>query len=125
MFFFYAVELISAIAFTVFQTFSGLIWLAVLISFIGIIPKAVSAITGKAKVLIPQICLILSSLLWGYIMLYSLTSAPIIYTSILVARVIATLVAFKEIRDHIIVVLPLLVAFALLKPAGCVPPLSF
>lgn len=126
--FFYAVELISAIAFTFLQGFSGLIWLAVAISFVGILPR-LKTMSGKApdktRHLITQICLILSSALWGYIMLYSLTSAPIIYTSILVARIIATIIAYKEIRDHVIVVLPLLIAFALLKPAGCIPPIAF
>ena len=125
---FYIVELLSAIAFTYLEYFSGLIWLAVAISFIGIIPKLQSlagTISDKNKSIIIQTCLILSSALWGYIMLYSLTSAPVIYTSILVARVLATLIAFREIRDHVIVVLPLLIAFALLKPAGCIPPIAF
>ena len=125
MWFFYAVELLSAVAFTLLHQFSGLIWLAVAISFIGIPIKMAKSLSDKSKNLITQTCLILSSLLWGYIILYSLTSAPVIYTSILIARVIATIVAFREIRDHVIVVLPLLVAFALLKPAGCVPPIAF
>jgi len=128
MIFFYLVELISAVAFQYFQGFSGLIWLAVALSFLGIIPKlnALSmTFSDKLKQIIPQICLILSSILWGYIILYSLTSAPVIYTAILVARIVATLVAFREIRDHVIVVLPLLIAFALLKPAGCIPPIAF
>jgi len=128
MILFYAVELISAIAFTYLQKFSGLIWLAVAISFVGILPKLQllsGKISDKTRYLIAQTCLILSSALWGYIMLYSLTSAPVIYTSILLARIIATVIAYKEIRDHVIVVLPLLIAFALLKPAGCIPPISF
>ncbi|MBL4661487.1 MAG: hypothetical protein JKY19_14105 [Alcanivoracaceae bacterium] len=126
--FFYVVEFFSALAFTYFEGFSGLIWLTVAISFIGIIPKSQSLsgkISDKSKNIIAKTCLILSSALWGYIMLYSLTSAPVIYTAILVARVLATLIAFREIRDHVIVVLPLLIAFALLKPAGCIPPIAF
>jgi hypothetical protein len=128
MSFFYAVELLSAIAFTVLHGFSGLIWLAVFVSYVGIIAKLPfmqDKLSIKTRNLITQICLIFSSIIWGYIILYSLNSLPVIYTSILVARVIATIVAFKEIRDHVIVVLPLLVGFALLKPAGCVPPLAF
>lgn len=128
MAFFYAVELLSAIAFTVLHGFSGLIWLAVVVSYLGIIAKLAfmqDKLSIKIRNLITQVCLIFSSLIWGYIILYSLNSLPVIYTSILVARVIATIVAFKEIRDHVIVVLPLLIGFALLKPAGCVPPLAF
>lgn len=128
MAFFYAVELISAIAFTYFQFSSGLIWLAVGISLFGIIFKLnimSDKLSAKLRNIIVQACLILSSALWGYIILWSLASAPIIYTGILVARVIATIVAFKDIKDHIIVVLPLLIGFALLKPAGCIPPLAF
>ena len=125
---FYAVELISAIAFTYFQFSSGLIWLAVGISFFGIIFKLnfmADKLSEKVRNYIVQACLILSSALWGYIILWSLASAPIIYTAILVARVLSTIIAFKDIKDHIIVVVPLLIGFALLKPAGCVPPLAF
>ena len=128
MSFFYAIELLSAIAFSVLHGFSELIWLAVVVSYVGIIAKLSfmqDKLSIKARNFITQLCLILSSVIWGYIILYSLNSLPVIYTSILVARVIATIVAFKEIRDHVIVVLPLLVGFALLKPAGCVPPLAF
>ena len=128
MAFFYAAELISAIAFTYFQFLSGLIWLAVGISLFGIFFKVnliAEKISAKLRNIIVQACLILSSALWGYIILWSLASAPVIYTAILLARVIATIVAFKDIKDHIIVVLPLLIGFALLKPAGCVPPLAF
>ena len=128
MSFFYIVELISAIAFTVLHGFSGLIWLAVVVSYVGIIAKLAlmqDKLSIKIRNLITQICLIFSSIIWGYIILYSLNSLPVIYTSIFVARVIATIVAFKEIRDHVIVVLPLLIGFALLKPAGCIPPLVF
>lgn len=125
---FYAIELLSAITFTVLHGFSGLIWLAVVVSYIGIIAKLAfmnDKLSVKTRNLITQLCLILSSIIWAYIILYSLNSLPVIYTSILVARIIATIVAFREIRDHVIVVLPLLLAFALLKPAGCVPPLAF
>jgi len=124
--FFYLVELLSAIVFTLLVGFSGLIWLAVVISFVGLAVKLLAnTFSTKSINLIAIISLVLSSVLWGYIILYSLTSLPVIYTSILVARVLATLIAFKEIRDHVIVVLPLLIAFALLKPAGCVPPIAF
>jgi hypothetical protein len=123
---FYLVEFISALVFTIIEEFSGLIWLAVAISFAGLLAKLLpNTILAKNANSISLVCLILSSILWGYIILYSLTSLPVIYTSILVARVLATLIAFKEIRDHVIVVLPLLIAFALLKPAGCIPPIAF
>ena len=128
MLFFYGIELLSAIAFTILNSFSGLIWLAVAISFMGIIPK-LNSFNGMLDIntrnLISRACLLLSSLLWGYIILYSLTSAPVIYTSILVARILSTIITFKDIKDHIIVVVPLLLAFALLKPAGCIPPIAF
>ena len=128
MFFFYAVELISASVFTLLQEFSGLMWLAVVVSFLGIMPKYLATQGGlnpKTANLITTTCLILSSLLWAYIIMYSLKSAPVIYSGILVARILATIIAFKEIRDHLIIVVPLLLAFALMKPAGCVPPLAF
>ncbi len=124
--FFYAVELISAILLTIIEGFLGLMWLAIAISFIGIIPKLqLISFSEKTKVLFHQICLILSSALWGYIVMYYLSSAPIIYTALLVARIIATIIAFKEIKNHIIVVAPLLIGFALLKQAGCIPPIAF
>lgn len=124
--FFYAIELISAILLTVTEGFLGLMWLAIAISFLGIIPKLqFSSFSEKTKVLFHQICLILSSALWGYIVMYYLSSAPIIYTALLVARIIATIIAFKEIKNHIIVVAPLLLGFALLKQAGCIPPIAF
>jgi membrane-anchored protein YejM (alkaline phosphatase superfamily) len=116
---FYAIELISAVAFTFIEGFSGLIWLAVAISFIGIIPRL------KNMPIIAQIFLALSSVLWGYIVMYNLTSAPGTFTVLLIARVIATLIGFKNIKDQMIVVIPLLIAFALFKPVGCVPPLDF
>jgi len=117
--FFYIVELISVIAFTIIEGFSGLLWLAVAISFIGIIPRI------KSMMLIARIFLVLSSVLWGYIVMYNLTSAPETFTVLLLARVIATLVGFKDIKDQMIVVIPLLIAFALFKPVGCIPPLDF
>ncbi len=117
--FFYLVELISVSAFTFIEGFSGLMWLAVAISFIGIIPRI------KGVVLVSQVFLVLSSVLWGYIVMYNLTSAPGTFTVILLARVIATLIGFKNIKEQMIVVIPLLIAFALFKPVGCVPPLDF
>ncbi len=117
--FFYLVELISVSAFTFIEGFSGLMWLAVAISFIGIIPRI------KGMVLVSQVFLVLSSVLWGYIVMYNLTSAPGTFTVILLARVIATLIGFKNIKEQMIVVIPLLIAFALFKPVGCVPPLDF
>lgn len=117
--FFYFVELISVSAFTFIEGFSGLMWLAVAISFIGIIPRI------KGMMLVSQVFLILSSVLWGYIVMYNLTSAPGTFTVILLARVIATLIGFKDIKEQMIVVIPLLIAFALFKPVGCVPPLEF
>ena len=128
MWLFYFIELASVISFTVFKTHSNLMWLAVIISFVGIIPKYLAA-QGKLSIaitnIISQTCLILSSLLWAYIIMYSLNSAPVAYSVLLVVRIVATIITFKEIRDHIIIVAPLLIAFALLKPAGCVPPLEF
>ena len=117
--FFYLIELISVSAFTFIEGFSGLMWLAVAISFIGIIPRS------KGMTMIAQIFLVLSSLLWGYIVMYNLTSAPGTFTVLLLARVIATLIGFKDIKEQMIVVIPLLIAFALFKPVGCVPPLDF
>lgn len=123
---FYAVELISVIALTVTEGFSGLMWLAVAISFVGLIPRIMpSDFSAKTGQLIIQICLILSSALWGYIIMYYLNTAPIVYTAMLIARIITTIIAFKEIRDHMIVVIPLLIGFALLKQAGCIPPIAF
>ncbi len=116
---FYLVELISVSAFTFIEGFSGLMWLAVAISFIGIIPRT------KGMVLVSQVFLVLSSVLWGYIVMYNLTSAPGIFTVLILARVIATLIGFKNIKEQMIVVIPLLIAFALFKPVGCVPPLDF
>ena len=128
MWLFYFIELASVVSFTAFQGNSNLMWLTVIISFVGIIPKYL-ATQGKLSILmtniITQSCLILSSLLWAYIIMYSLNSAPVVYSILLVVRILATIIAFKEIRDHIIIVAPLLIAFALLKPAGCVPPLEF
>ena len=128
MWLFYFIELASVVSFTAFQGNSNLMWLTVIISFVGIIPKHLAA-QGKLSILmtniITQSCLILSSLLWAYIIMYSLNSAPVVYSILLVVRILATIIAFKEIRDHIIIVAPLLIAFALLKPAGCVPPLEF
>ncbi len=126
MMFFYAVELISAIAYTITEGFLGLIWFAVAISFIGLIPKlTASKFPAKTITLIARACLLLSSITWGYIIMYYLSSTPVILTTILVARVIATLITFKELRDHIIIVAPLLIGFALLKQAGCIPPIAF
>lgn len=116
---FYLVELISVIAFTFLERFHGLMWLAVAISLIGIIPR------NKGMILFAKVCLILSSLLWGYIVMYNLTSAPGTFTVLLLARVISTLIGFKDIKDQMIIVIPLLIAFALFKPIGCIPPLDF
>lgn len=124
--FFYAVELLSVLALTIIEGFSGLMWLAVAISFIGIIPRVMLLkLPIKGSQFIMQASLILSSILWGYIVMYYLSNAPIIYTTMLVIRIIATILSFKEIRDHIIVVVPLLIGFALLKQAGCIPPIAF
>ena len=125
MMFFYAVELASAIAYTYIEGFSGLVWLAVAISLIGIIPQLMSNFSQSNTDKITLVCLILSSALWGYIIMYYLSGAPVVFSVILVARIIATIIAFKNIRDHIIVVIPLLIGFALLKQAGCIPPIAF
>lgn len=125
MVFFYTVELISAIAYTYFEGFFGLVWLAVAISLIGIIPRLMLGFSENITHKIILVCLILSSVLWGYIIMYFLSGAPVVFSIMLVARIIATIVAFKEIRDHIIVIIPLLVGFALLKQAGCIPPIAF
>ncbi len=124
--FFYIIEIASAIALTLLEGFLGLMWLAVAISFIGAIPQLKLIKTpDKTAKLIRQVCLILSSIIWGYIIMYYLSAAPIVYTAMLVARIITTIIAFKEIHDHIIVVVPLLIGFALLKQAGCIPPIAF
>jgi len=128
MWFFYFIELLSVIGFTIKEGNSNLIWLTVVTSFIGIVPKYLAQrkkLSYKVTNIITQACLILSSLLWAYIIMYSLNSAPMVYSIILVARIVSTIIAFKDIRDHIIIVVPLLLAFALLKPAGCIPPLAF
>lgn len=116
---FYIVELISVSVFTIIEGFSGLLWLALAISFVGIIPRL------QNKKLFAQVFLVLSSILWGYIVMYNLTSAPGTFTFLLLARVISTLIGFKDIKEQMIVVVPLLIAFALFKPVGCVPPLDF
>ncbi len=124
--FFYVIEITSAIALTVTEGFLGLMWLAIAISFVGLITKLnLVSLSNKTKNLTQQISLILSSVLWGYIVMYYLSSAPIIYTALLIARIVATIIAFKEIKNHIIVVVPLLIGFALLKQAGCIPPIAF
>jgi hypothetical protein len=125
-YFFYTIELVSAIALTIFDEFSGLMWLAVAISYLGLIAK-LPAINLSVKISnhISQMCLILSSILWGYIIMYYLSASPIIYTILLIARILSTIIAFKDIKQHIIVVIPLLIGFALLKQAGCIPPIAF
>lgn len=123
---FYIIELTSAIALTVTEGFLGLMWLAIAISFVGFSTNLSSrSLSAKTKKLTQQISLILSSILWGYIVMYYLSSAPIVYTVLLILRIIATIIAFKEVKNHIIVVVPLLLGFALLKQAGCIPPIAF
>lgn len=124
--FFHVVEIISVLAFTLLEKFSGLLWIAVLISFLGLGTRLfadnLSTLTVKT---ITLTALILSSLLWGYIIMYYLSKAPVIYTVLMAARFISTIIGIKEIRDQFIVIIPLLIGFALLQQAGCIPPLDF
>lgn len=124
--FFYVVELISVIAYSYFEGFLGLMWLAVAVSFLGLVPKLIpEKFSSKTAQVFSQICLIISSIAWGYIVMYYLSAAPAVLTTILVFRILGTLISFKAMRDQIIIIAPLLVGFALLKQAGCIPPIAF
>ncbi|MEZ5495380.1 MAG: hypothetical protein R3F25_00885 [Gammaproteobacteria bacterium] len=127
-YFFHIVEIISALAYTYFVGFSGILWIAVAISLLSLVIQTnvfSKSLSTKATFIISQLCLVISSIIWGYLVMYFLSSAPKVFTIILVARVIATIVGFKEIRDQAIVVLPLLIGFVFIQQQGCIPPLDF